>query len=96
MPFGSYEASSVAALENAIKLTKYGNAQAVKLEGGRRMAERVKAITDAGNYNCLSQLGTIYIIADYVTLRDPGDGTYRFDSSIGIGSWRIQSSGHHT
>uniref|UniRef100_A0A6B2KZ10 3-methyl-2-oxobutanoate hydroxymethyltransferase n=1 Tax=Arcella intermedia TaxID=1963864 RepID=A0A6B2KZ10_9EUKA len=48
MPFGSYEICSDDAVKNAIRLIKEGNAHAVKLEGGKRMASRVKAIVDAG------------------------------------------------
>lgn len=48
MPFGSYEVSDEEATRNAILLVKNGRVDAVKLEGGRRMASRVKAITSAG------------------------------------------------
>ncbi|MFC5280491.1 3-methyl-2-oxobutanoate hydroxymethyltransferase [Arcanobacterium canis] len=47
MPFGSYEASDSDAVANAVRLIKAG-ANAVKLEGGERMADRIKAITQAG------------------------------------------------
>ncbi|MGV9182334.1 3-methyl-2-oxobutanoate hydroxymethyltransferase [Arcanobacterium canis] len=47
MPFGSYEASDSDAVANAVRLIKAG-ANAVKLEGGERMADRIKAITKAG------------------------------------------------
>eukprot|EP01122_Echinamoeba_exundans_P001570 TRINITY_DN1159_c0_g1_i1.p2 TRINITY_DN1159_c0_g1~~TRINITY_DN1159_c0_g1_i1.p2 ORF type:complete len:687 (-),score=82.52 TRINITY_DN1159_c0_g1_i1:172-2232(-) len=48
MPFGSFEASDEEAVRNAIELVKRGRVDAVKLEGGTRMAKRVQAITDAG------------------------------------------------
>jgi len=48
MPFGSYEISIEDAVRNAIRLIKEGNANAVKLEGGKKMAPKVKAITEIG------------------------------------------------
>lgn len=48
MPFGSYELSAEQALENAIKIMKSTGADAVKLEGGARSADQIKAITTAG------------------------------------------------
>ncbi len=47
MPFGSYQISDQYAVENAIRFIKAG-CDAVKLEGGERMADRVRAITSAG------------------------------------------------
>ncbi len=48
MPFGSYEASVEQAVLNGIKLIKESGAHAVKLEGGRKMAPMVAALTEAG------------------------------------------------
>ncbi|MGY1773102.1 3-methyl-2-oxobutanoate hydroxymethyltransferase [Blastococcus sp. SYSU D00813] len=48
MPFGSYEAGPQQALENAFRLMKEGGAQAVKLEGGVRVAAQIRALVDAG------------------------------------------------
>ncbi len=48
MPFGSYELGPEQALENAIRIMKQTGADAVKLEGGTRSAEQIKAITTAG------------------------------------------------
>jgi 3-methyl-2-oxobutanoate hydroxymethyltransferase len=48
MPFGSYEPSSALAVENAMRLIKEANMNAIKLEGGKRMAARAKAIVEAG------------------------------------------------
>jgi len=47
LPFGSYQASAEEAMRNAARLVKVG-ANAIKLEGGRRSAEAVRRITDAG------------------------------------------------
>lgn len=48
MPFGSYETGAADALANAIKLMKTSGVAAVKLEGGERSANQIKAIVDAG------------------------------------------------
>ena len=48
MPFGSFEASPAHALANAVRFMKEGRAHAVKLEGGRRVAPQVEALTGAG------------------------------------------------
>jgi len=48
MPFGSYEQGPELALENAIKIMKQTGASSVKLEGGERSIEQIKAITTAG------------------------------------------------
>lgn len=48
MVFGSYEVSDEQAVASAITLMREGGAQAVKLEGGVRMASRIRAIVEAG------------------------------------------------
>ncbi len=48
MPFMSYEVSVEEAVTNAGRLMKEGRANAVKLEGGVRVAEQIRAITKAG------------------------------------------------
>jgi 3-methyl-2-oxobutanoate hydroxymethyltransferase len=48
LPFGSYQSGPQAALENAVRHLKEGGAQAVKLEGGRRVLPQVRALTAAG------------------------------------------------
>ena len=48
MPFGSYETSPEAAYRNAVRLIRQGGADAVKLEGGRSVADTVKALTSRG------------------------------------------------
>src|SRR3954464_182938 len=44
LPFGSYQASPQQALETATRFLKEGGAQAVKLEGGARMAPHVELL----------------------------------------------------
>ncbi|MDO8658513.1 MAG: 3-methyl-2-oxobutanoate hydroxymethyltransferase, partial [Candidatus Levybacteria bacterium] len=48
MPLGSYQASNEDAVNNAIRFIKEAGSDAVKCEGGVRMYNRVKAISDAG------------------------------------------------
>jgi 3-methyl-2-oxobutanoate hydroxymethyltransferase len=48
LPFGSYEAGPQQALATAVRMMKEGGAQAVKLEGGVRVAPQVRALTEAG------------------------------------------------
>ncbi|EOD65587.1 3-methyl-2-oxobutanoate hydroxymethyltransferase [Amycolatopsis vancoresmycina] len=48
LPFGSYQLSPQQALETSVRFMKEGRAHAVKLEGGRRFAAHVEALTSAG------------------------------------------------
>ncbi|MBS5915836.1 MAG: 3-methyl-2-oxobutanoate hydroxymethyltransferase [Clostridiales bacterium] len=48
MPFMSYETGVYDAVVNAGRLMKEGGADAVKLEGGRRVAAQIRAIVEAG------------------------------------------------
>ena len=48
MPQGSYEASNGDAVRNALRFVKEAGCEAVKLEGGFRVAQRTKAIENAG------------------------------------------------
>jgi 3-methyl-2-oxobutanoate hydroxymethyltransferase len=48
MPFGTYQSSLDAAMDNAGRLLKEGNVQAVKLEGGEEYAEAVARMVRAG------------------------------------------------
>jgi 3-methyl-2-oxobutanoate hydroxymethyltransferase len=47
MPFGSYQVSPEDAVRNAIRMVKEAGAQAVKLEGGRRMAATIERLVGA-------------------------------------------------
>ena len=48
MPFMSYHVDAESALRNAGRLLQEGGAQAVKLEGGRAVAQVVRRMSDAG------------------------------------------------
>lgn len=48
LPFGSYEASPAQALATAVRVMKESGTAAVKLEGGRRVAEQVRLLTSSG------------------------------------------------
>ncbi len=48
LPFGSYQGSPQQALETAVRFMKDGGAQAVKLEGGARVAPQVELLSSAG------------------------------------------------
>jgi 3-methyl-2-oxobutanoate hydroxymethyltransferase len=48
LTFGSYQVSNEQAIESASRLIKFAHADAVKLEGGAEMVERIAAITRAG------------------------------------------------
>lgn len=48
MPFGSYEESPQIAFRNAARVMKETGCGAIKLEGGRRMAETIRYLVDRG------------------------------------------------
>ena len=48
MPLGSYQVSDEEAVKNAIRFLKESNMDAIKLEGGVRISDRIKAIDAAG------------------------------------------------
>jgi 3-methyl-2-oxobutanoate hydroxymethyltransferase len=48
LPFGSYEVSPEQAFTTAVRMMKEGGAQAVKLEGGARVAPQIRKLADNG------------------------------------------------
>lgn len=52
MPLGSYQTTPEDAVRNAIRFYKEAQVDAVKLEGGRRVARMIRAIADAGLVVC--------------------------------------------
>lgn len=56
MPLGSYQVSDEEAVYNAIRFLKEADVDAIKLEGGVRITNRIRAITDAG-VNVIGHIG---------------------------------------
>jgi 3-methyl-2-oxobutanoate hydroxymethyltransferase len=48
LPFGSYESGPQQAFATAVRMMKEGGAQAVKLEGGVRVAPQIKLLVESG------------------------------------------------
>jgi len=48
LPFGTFQISEEETIKNSIKLVKYGNAEVIKLEGGKERVPVIKKILDAG------------------------------------------------
>jgi len=48
LPFGTYQSNPQKALDSAVKIMKKTNAQAVKLEGGKEIADSIYKIINAG------------------------------------------------
>lgn len=48
MPFGSYHESVESAVHNAVRFIKEADVDAIKLEGGVSVSDKIKAITQAG------------------------------------------------
>jgi len=48
MPQGSYETDKKSAIQNSLRFIKEAESDAIKCEGGIRIADKVKAMTDAG------------------------------------------------
>ena len=48
LPFGSYESGPRQAFDTAVRMMKEGGAQAVKLEGGERVAPQIRLLSQSG------------------------------------------------
>jgi len=48
LPFGSYESGPQQAFQTAVRMMKEGGAQAVKLEGGARVAPQIRLLSESG------------------------------------------------
>ncbi|MFN6963820.1 MAG: 3-methyl-2-oxobutanoate hydroxymethyltransferase [Pyrinomonadaceae bacterium] len=46
MPYGSYHVNADTSVQNALRLMKYGGAEAVKIEGGRNRVDLVRRLVD--------------------------------------------------
>ena len=82
MPQGSYEVSNEEAVRNSLKFVKEAFCDAVKLEGGKRMCDRVKAISDAGIL-CIGHLGlTPQSVASFGGYRVQCKNLESFDQTV--------------
>jgi 3-methyl-2-oxobutanoate hydroxymethyltransferase len=70
MPFGTYEESPAVAFRNAARVMKETDCGAIKLEGGRRMAETIRFLTDRG-VPVMAHIGltpqSIHVLGGYKT-----------------------------
>jgi len=85
LPFGSYQAGPGAALASAVRHLKEGGAQAVKLEGGRRVLPQVEALTGAG-IPVMAHLG---LTPQSVNVLG-GSAGYRAAVTLETSSWRMR------
>jgi len=81
MPFLSYQADRTEAVRNAGRLLKEGGMDAIKLEGGREVADTVRAITDAG----IAVVGHIGLTPQSVSQL----GGYRVQGKTASGAQRL-------
>ena len=85
LPFGSYEAGPDQALATAVRLMKEGGAQAVKLEGGVRVAPQIRTITEAG-IPVMAHIG-------FTPQSEPGLGGFR-GQGRGAGAEKLLADAH--
>jgi 3-methyl-2-oxobutanoate hydroxymethyltransferase len=87
MPFGTYQVSGDAAVQNAIRLIQQGGASAVKLEGGTEVCEQVRRITSAG-IPVLGHLGltpqSIHQIGGYKVQGKGDAGSHVLQSALAL------------
>jgi len=81
LPFMSYQESAQQAVHNAGRFYKEGEVDAVKLEGGRKVADRIRGIVDAG----MSVMGHIGL-----TPQSSGQlGGFKAQGRTAEGAWEI-------
>ncbi|WP_434290532.1 3-methyl-2-oxobutanoate hydroxymethyltransferase [Celeribacter sp. SCSIO 80788] len=88
MPFGSYEESPSQAFRNAALIMKETQCQAVKLEGGARMAETIKFLSERG-IPVMAHIGltpqSTNIMGGFKTQgRDEDDWQFHIDDAIAV------------
>lgn len=75
LPFLTYQVSPRQAVRSAGRLMKDAGAQAVKLEGGARMADRIRAVVDAG-IPVMGHIGltpqSVHLFGGFKVQRDEG------------------------
>lgn len=82
MPQGSYEVSDEEAVKNAMRFVKEAGCDAIKLEGGLRVASRIKAISQSGIV-VVGHLGlTPQSVASFGGYRVQGKTIESFDETI--------------
>lgn len=92
MPQGSYEASNEDAVRNALRFVKEASCDAVKLEGGFRVASRASAIANAGIV-VIGHLGlTPQSAATFGGYRVQGKTVESFEQIV-TDAYALQSSG---
>jgi len=92
MPQGSYEISNESAVYNALRFVKEAGCDAIKLEGGERMCERVQAISRAGILT-MGHLGlTPQSTATFGGYRVQGKTIESFERTVND-AWALQHAG---
>jgi 3-methyl-2-oxobutanoate hydroxymethyltransferase len=86
MPFGSYESGPEQALATAFRFMKEGGAQAVKLEGGVRVAPQIAKITEAG-IPVMAHIG-------FTPQSEHGLGGFRVQGRGGAGAEKLLADAH--
>ena len=82
MPQGAYEISTTIAVENALRFVKEAGCDAIKCEGGIRVADKVKAIVDAGILVC-GHLGlTPQSTSSFGGYKVQGKSLYSFENIV--------------
>lgn len=77
-PFGAYETSNEQAIDTAVKFIKAG-ANSVKMEGGKAICDRIKAISDIGIHCCFHEGITPQLAETY---RAQGKNIESFDRLV--------------
>ena len=88
LPFGSYEESPSVAFRNAARVMKETGCGAVKLEGGRRMAETIAFLAERG-IPVMGHIGltpqSVNTMGGFKTYRVPPGGTFNIKTWSGTG-----------
>ena len=90
MPLGSYQSSDALAVDNALRFIKEAEMDAVKCEGGKRIAERVKAMANAG----IAVMGHIGYTPQSTNLLDivQGNSVKKFEDLV-QNAYALQNAG---
>ena len=88
MPFGTYEESPAVAFRNAAKIMKETQCGAVKLEGGVRMAETIRFLTERG-IPVMGHIGltpqSVHVMGGFKTQgREENDWQHHYDDAKAV------------